>query len=62
MSFSLFKNPFEKLSSENQTKMAESIGQMADYFLDESKNTLLTGINLISKQREFKKNWIESAS
>jgi len=48
MSFSLFKNAFEKLSAENQTKMADSIEDVAEYLLDESKNTLLIGIKIIS--------------
>lgn len=43
MAFSLFKNPFESLSIENQGKMASNLEEIKDYFF--KGNTIVVAIN-----------------
>jgi hypothetical protein len=43
MGYSVFRNPFEALSAENQDKMVKSLSDIRDYFL--SGNTIVESIN-----------------
>ena len=47
MAFGLFKNPFEALSSENQSAMVKNLEEIKDYFF--KGNTIVQAVNNLGK-------------
>jgi hypothetical protein len=52
VALNFLKNPFERLSAENQEDMKKNIKEMKEYFTDESKNTIVLG--LANNEKELK--------
>jgi hypothetical protein len=50
VALNFLKNPFERLSAENQEDMKKNIKEMKEYFTDESKNTIVLGLANIEKE------------
>jgi hypothetical protein len=48
--FNFLKNPFEKLTVENQEDMKKNIGELKEYFTDNGKNTIVLGLANIEKE------------